>query len=612
MILFINTNAMKKNKIQRRTFISRVSLSALSTGIVASGYPEVLSDSNELYGDRVSGPKVAPQDTLKIYRPKVKHAQIYNAHPSEKITLKYNHDVDIIKFKRRFFAAWNANQAGFEDVPGQFNFLSVSDDFEHWSRPTRMFTKEGAAINPVESDNQWQPNFINLDDKKLFCAWSDFVARRVFVATSEDGLRWQNHEVPNAPEKLRGIASGFPTNHGLITSRGTMLFPCSIPFTDTLRAAVGKTQYAGILISEDNGRKWTWSEPIEAVSWTQAGEDPADFGGEKITLWEPMLFEQADGRIGLLIRNSTAQDNPERKEIPHRMLLYATSSDDGKTWTKARPVEVDTICSRNYALSGINSPDSLLMVMNDHNVRIPQRIPMDRYFLSLYIAPVSNPDLLLPGPVVQPPSGRAYYPNGFAADGKLYIAYTYPPGISCTVVESMPDFSRPFLLPREGRPGLRIENNMAYFNQRQSSLGLILTEQLTLQPSITLKFDISIMAYDGNELTILTLGGKTREGTSIRVQYNEAKKSDEFQIRNKDGNWSGIISFKLMEWYRFQIKLSSGSILISVNNSTGQKHDISVLRKICFGGLYVPPEWPLGTSQFVTDFRLKLDSIKVE
>jgi hypothetical protein len=81
---------MKKNKIQRRTFISRVSLSALSTGIVASGYSEVLNDSNELYGDRVSGPTVAPQDTLKIYRPKVKHAQIYNAHPSEKIILKYN------------------------------------------------------------------------------------------------------------------------------------------------------------------------------------------------------------------------------------------------------------------------------------------------------------------------------------------------------------------------------------------------------------------------------------------------------------------------------------------------------------------------------------------
>ena len=80
---------------------------------------------------------------------------------------------------------------------------------------------------------------------------------------------------------------------------------------------------------------------------------------------------------------------------------------------------------------------------------------------------------------------------------------------------------------------------------------------------------------------------------------------------NKKGNWSGLMSFKLMLWYRFQAKLSSGSIEVAVNNSTVQKHDIFVLRKICFGGLYVPPEWPIGTSPFVTVLRLKLDSIKV-
>ena len=594
---------MNKHKIQRRAFLSRMSLTALSSGLVGSGFSEAVTEKTK---------KTVPPPALKIYRPTVKHAQIYFPHPSEKMVLKYNHDVDIIKFKGRFLAAWNANQDGFEDVPGQFNFLSFSDDFEHWSRPIRMFTKEAAAINPVESDNQWQPNFINLDNKKLFCAWSDFVARRVFVASSEDGLRWENHEVPNAPDKLRGIASGFPTNHGLITSRGTLLFPCSIPFTDTLRAAVGKTQYAGILISEDNGKKWSWSDPIEAVSWTQAGEDPADFGGEKITMWEPMLFEQADGRIGLLIRNSTAQDNPERKEIPHRMLLYATSSDDGKTWTKARPVEVDTICSRNYALSGINSRDSLLMIMNDHNVQVPQRIPMDRYFLSMYISPVSNPDLLLPGPVVQPPSGRAYYPNGFAHDGKLYIAYTYPPGISCSVIETMPDFSEPFLLPREGRPGLKIEKNMAYFSQRQSSLGLILTERLTLQSSLTLQFDVNIHAYDGNELIILTVGGKTREGTSIRIIYNKEKRADEFQIKNKEGHWVGLLNMIVKTWYHISVKWSPENLAISINNTNEQKLELYVLRKICFGGLYVAPEWPMGTSQVVTDFRVKLDSIQVK
>ncbi|MCX6911007.1 MAG: hypothetical protein NTY01_23600, partial [Verrucomicrobia bacterium] len=167
----------------------------------------------------------------------------------------------------------------------------------------------------------------------------------------------------------------------------------------------------------DGGKTWTWSEPIEALPWSKLGEKPAEFGGELVTIWEPMLFEQADGKIGLLIRNSTAQDNPERAEKPHRMLLYSTSSDQGRTWTKARSVEVDTICSRNYATSGVGTRDSLLMVMNDNNVRVPERISRDRYFLSLFCSPVCDPDLLLPGPVVQPAGGYAFYPNGFVADG---------------------------------------------------------------------------------------------------------------------------------------------------------------------------------------------------
>jgi hypothetical protein len=37
----------------------------------------------------------------------------------------------------------------------------------------------------------------------------------------------------------------------------------------------------------------------------------------------------------------------------------------------------------------------------------------------------------------------------------------------------------------------------------------------------------------------------------------------------------------------------------------------SLLRKVCFGGLYVAPQWPIGT-QWASDVRLKLDSIQIE
>jgi hypothetical protein len=239
-------------------------------------------------------------------------------------------------------------------LPGQFNFLSHSDDFEHWSRPVRLFTRDAGAENPVETDNQWQPIFINYHEKTLFCAWCDYNARKTYVAASTDGLHWRNREVATAPPSLAGQVVGFPTNHGLLTSRDVMMFPCSLPVAEA-KVTVGHTRYAAVLWSADGGASWRWSEPIEALPWSKLGEKPAEFGGEMVLLWEPSVFEQADGRMGLLIRNSTAQDAPERSEKPHRMLLYASSEDHGRTWSKARTVAGWSLVAARTAMSAFGT-----------------------------------------------------------------------------------------------------------------------------------------------------------------------------------------------------------------------------------------------------------------
>jgi len=190
---------------------------------------------------------------------------------------------------------------------------------------------------------------------------SDFVARRVFVASSEDGMHWNNREGGQRADRTFREACGFPTNHGLISEAGHPPVPLQPAFHGHSAALVGRTRYAGILRSVDAGRTWTWSEPIEAVRGLSSGRIRKSLAAIFITLWEPMVFEQADGRLGLLIRNSTAQENPERTEKPHRMLSTAPSDDQGQHWSKARPVEVDTICSRNFAIAGVGTPDSLMM-----------------------------------------------------------------------------------------------------------------------------------------------------------------------------------------------------------------------------------------------------------
>lgn len=551
----------------------------------------------------------ADDQPLPIYQPKITLGNIYWPQQGVKPLLKYNHDVDIVKFKNRFIAAWNANETPEEGVPGQYNFSSVSDDFVNWSSPVRLFTKDANAENPVESDNQWQPNFINYHDQTLFCAWCDFNARRMFIASSEDGHNWKNRDVAVAPEQLKGKVVGFPTNHGLLTKKDVLLFPCSLPVEEE-KFIVGHTRYAGVLRSTDRGQTWTWSDPIEAVTWTQMGESPANFGGDTVYLWEPMLFEQPGGRIGLLIRNSTAQDNPERQEKSYRMLLYCYSDDEGKTWTKARSVDVDTICSRNFAVAGARHPSSLLMVMNDNHVGIPKRISFDRYFLSLYCSPTCDPDLLLPGPVVQPSGGTAFYPNGFVDKDKLYLAYSYG-GMNTTVVDPCPDYSRPFLLPRGGRPGLKLESGVAHFEHPQSSLGLVLTEELSRKANLRLEFDLKVVRYSSSNWTLLTLGGRTHEGTAIWASYSEPKKSDVFQLRLAGNKHVDIAPFKLNEWNHFVVELGEKSCSVSVNGSAPQSIDSHIMRKICFGGLYVPPEWPQGMARNL-DVQVKLDTIRVK
>ncbi len=546
---------------------------------------------------------------LSVYNPVVKLADIYFAHPAAQPLLLYNHDVDIVYFKGRYLAAWNANEHTGENVPGQYNYLSISTDFENWSAPVRLFTAEAGCENPVESDNQWQPTFINWHDETLFCAWCDFNDRRTFVATSKDGIHWSNQEVPTAPPALAGQVVGFPTNHGLLTSRDVMMFSCSLPPAKE-KFIVGETRYSGVLISTDGGRSWEWSEPVAAANWSECGENPDEFGGEEVFTWEPMLFEQADGRIGLLVRNSTAQDAPERTEKPHRMLLYATSADHGRTWSKARPVEVDTICSRNFTVAGVGNSDGMVMVMNDHNVRVPERISRDRYFLSLYCAPVCAPDLLLPGPLVQPEGGTAFYPNGFLKDGRLHVAYTYPRGIHCAIVDPLPDYSQPFLLPRAGRSGLRIDEGMALFSHKQSSLGLVLTAALTRKPQLRLAFDIEVHRYDGTAFPLLTLGGKTRQGTVLRARFSETEQKDVLEVKDETGGWVSAGPLPMKTWHHIEIDMEPARFSVSVDGGAALPVNIPLLRKICFGGLYEPPQWPQGMERAM-DIRLRLDSIVV-
>jgi hypothetical protein len=64
-------------------------------------------------------------------------------------------------------------------------------------------------------------------------------------------------------------------------------------------------------------------------------------------------------------------------------------------------------------------------------------------------------------------------------------------------------------------------------------------------------------------------------------------------------------------WNHFEVELTQKDFSVSVNNAPPVVVDKALLRKICFGGLYVAPLWPQSMNR-ASDIRLKLDTLIIE
>lgn len=562
---------------------------------------------------------------LEVYAPRVDNGYIYSPHPGNRVPLAYNHDVDVIYFGGRYIAAWNANAARGEGVPGQFNLVAYSDDYEHWSDPRPMFAGE-YCLNPVDDDTQWQPAFTISKKGELFCAWCAHGRPHTYISKSKDGIYWENMVVETAPKALEGKVLGFPTNHGLTLPDGRMIFPCSLPYifrTEDFDEAKHKsvtghdftfwvrdTEYSGLLISDDDGASWHWSEPIRAADWADFGEDAAFRGTPFPTTWEPMVFDQEDGMLGLIVRNSTTQDTPDRPDKPHQMLLYCQSSDRGESFGQALPVSLDTVCSRSFAVSGEVANGGLYMVNNDHWCRIPKPMSGDRFHLSLFVAPVPEPDLLLPGPVVQPLNGWCCYPNGFIKDGRLYLAGSYR-GIMYGIVDAMPSFEKPFLMPRQSRDFLFDVDGAYVFQARACTVGLVLNRAATEAEEVTVRFRHQVSGYNGEAVTVLTVGGKVDRGFLLVARYDADSGRDVLAVQRPDGFEQIVAGVTQGTWSDIGVTLSRDAVCVDVNGETARvQMPGGLLRKVAFGGLYEPPAWtPYGEQAMF--FRLEKASVSV-
>ncbi|MBM4083468.1 MAG: exo-alpha-sialidase [Planctomycetes bacterium] len=565
----------------------------------------------------------APYPVAKF---EIEHAVINEVYPAWSPHMGYNHDSDITQFKGRYVAAWNANpETPEESRPGQRNYLSVSDDFRHWSVPVEPFTSKGGAVQPVDSsgnDFQWQPNFVNYKNEALFCAWCVTGPNAAtFVSRSTDGVHWENVRITEPLPKSydRDASPGatpFPSNHGLLTKSGTMLFPiCLAPSA----MPKGKPLQVCALISKDAGRSWHWGEftPILPVQKFLKPDKSNTGDKNEVHVWEPHLFEHPDGRIGLLIRVGNAA--PEDGLTGDQMILYAESSDGGVTFSHPRTVDIETISSRHQSFSMARSSSDLMLVANDW---LPGYCPTlrDRHFLSLYFSPVCDPDLLIPGPVIQQRGTIGHYPNGEINNGEMIISYSYgmkPRAIYASRIKNLPDFRTPFFLRRESRPSAVIDetHHVAYLPETFSSLGLVLTKDLTEQKQLSFEFTAKLLTvpsfYPGqskdeavNGMTLLTIGAMDHHNTQIRV----TRPLPPYHVEVlRDNRWVKVTEVTLRELIHVSVRMTDEDCTVRVNNATPLTVSGRLNRKINFGGFHTDPiAYPSAGS-----FELDLKTVRV-
>ena len=72
-----------------------------------------------------------------------------------------------------------------------------------------------------------------------------------------------------------------------------------------------------------------------------------------------------------------------------------------------------------------------------------------------------------------------------------------------------------------------------------------------------------------------------------------------------------VAPFEMKTRSRVQVEMAESTLSVRIRDAGPKPFAASVLRKICFGGLYERLEWPIGM-KWASEVRVKVESIEVE
>lgn len=396
--------------------------------------------------------------TYALYQPKVTHHMIHEA-KIQAGHYGYNHDVSLEWFQGKFYAAWNAHgKTHVEGDAGQVNVLATSRDFEKWSLPVEFLREE--SQNPVHCPDgvMWQPNLLNLDNRKLLCFWClcDPVEKSaplegsgtyMSVLDPEKGDQWINYKIVDR-HAIRGRKTiGFPSQNPFLCRSGRILLP--VTFIDSSVQSGDETRnyhYNVCMYSDDEGQSWDFSSPITQID-------------DHFAQWEPFFFEQSDGHLRAFMRNFTTG-------TPPGMSWQLTST--GRGARKGEKLEFDPDAHISY----IETANTRCQVFRSGRKRFcmlhhdlflhhgvgqwkwnPHRDYHSRLNISLFFSRTGRDDFVAALPVSRR-NVVSTYPQGIEHEGRIYAAYTTGAGDQCRSIEGVcvdaaPDDNRYYIWPRE-------------------------------------------------------------------------------------------------------------------------------------------------------------------
>jgi len=431
----------------------------------------------------------APADDWRsyaVYQPTVTHHAVIDGrtHPH-----KYNHCATVAWFQDRWFCLWGSNTHPNEHAPGQRLCFSTSRDGRSWSPVEELFANAAYCANPVPypegKGHQWQPN-LGVVDGELWAVWNQGGSARDFETpqgTTTDlrglyfsrlrqaGGKWLNRQLtwdgqcwPTVEGQQFFIAS---TQNLYRLRSGRVLAPVTLSATagraadapEAVQDWWAREKRNAVLYTDDLGETWHLSAGCltPGFSWIQ---------------WEPTVWEQPDGSVGMFARNNTNWSLGHPKPTSGQYLLSSVSHDRGETWTPPRYAPLESVCSRMHVAPldgrGVWAPTSpgedftgrrYVMVHNDAPGAL-YSWTRARHNAALFFTRGGGFDFVA-GNTVTFDEPEVAYPQMWRHDDTLAVCYTQgngsPRSIRVALVTPLPEPDRYYLFPRSNdvAPGER-------------------------------------------------------------------------------------------------------------------------------------------------------------